>query len=360
MKKVWTPDILSMLIKESGKSVNTIAEDAGIGPSTLKFILAKRYPLSVDALMALSDYFGVTTDFLCGRVSENDLPDIQTAFHEYFTGLVRCSYEKSLEGKPRKIPAGYLAVWPYNLLDDIFLEPVSFIVNEDQMNGLMTAIDTLTPRERELLLLCYKDGNSFIEIGKAICRTNQCVSQIVHKAIRKLRHPARMHLILDGVNGSQAVDEERGLISNQKRKLIQERMELEKLKEECKTIAGQKEELEQEKIELLEKLEKLNAVDPLDAPLDLAELDLSVRSFNCLMRADFKSMRELLDRAKAGELYRVRNFGVKCTKEVLQKLYDYGYITYAQAAEYAELNKVNDYGGSPWAPMIHERKEETA
>ena len=357
MKKVWTPDILNTLIKESGKSVDTVAEDAGIGKSTLKFILAKRYPPSVDALIALADYFGVTTDFLCGRVPENELPDIQAAFPQYFTGLVRCAYEKSFKGKPRKITAGYLSVWPYNLLDDIFLDPVSFVVNEDQMNGLMTAIDTLTPRERELLLLCYKDGNSFIEIGKAICLTNQRVSQIVHKAIRKLRHPARIHLILDGVNGSQAVDEERGLISNQKRKLIQERMELEKLKEECKTIAGQKEELEQEKIELLE---KLNAIDPLDAPLDLSELNLSVRSFNCLWRAKFKTMRELLDCAKAGELHRVRNFGVKCTKEVLQKLYDYGYITYAQATEYAELNKVNNYGGSSWAPMIHERKEETA
>ena len=357
VEKKWSPDILNKLIEASGKTYDQIAADAGIGRSTLNKIVNHWYPPSADILISLANYFGVTVDLLCGQVSDEALANILIVYPEYFTGLLRCSYEKSLESTPRKIPEGYISIWPYNLLDDVFQEPVSFIMTDDQIDGLYNALNTLNDREMEWTILSYRDGMANTEIAKMYDRSSNRVMQVLHKAVRKLRHPSRMHLILDGVNGSQAVDEERGLISNQKRKLIQERMELEKLKEECKTIAGQKEELEQEKIELLAKLEKLNAIDPLDAPLDLSELDLSVRSFNCLMRADFKSMRELLDRAKAGELYRVRNFGVKCTQELLQKLYDHGYVTYDQAVDYAEANKVNQFEATPWSPMVHERKE---
>ena len=338
MKKVWTPDILSMLIKESGKSVNTIAEDAGIGPSTLKFILAKRYPPSVDALMALADYFGVTTDFLCGRVSENDLPDIQTAFHEYFTGLVRCSYEKSLEGKPRKIPAGYLAVWPYNLLDDIFLEPISFIMDEDRMNGLEEAMNTLQPREKDWLLLIYKDGNTLATVSEAVGRSPDRVRQVVHKAVRKLRHPSRNRLILDGIEGAKKIDEERDRISYAHKQLIKERAAL-------------------AEASAIDWTDPAKEKDPYDQPIEFYIPELTVRTRNCLYRGQIYSIRELLSHLEEGSLCRIRNLGYKSIEELLGKLYWAGFINSEDIVRYCELNRIG-WRSQDFIEELHKMKKE--
>ena len=342
VEKKWSPDILNKLIEASGKTYDQISADAGIGRSTLNKIINHWYPPSADILIALANYFGVTVDLLCGQVSDEALANILIVYPEYFTGLLRCSYEKSLESAPRKIPEGYISIWPYNLLDDVFQEPVSFVMTDDRIDGLYNALDMLTDREKEWTILSYRDGMANTEIARMYDRSSNRVMQVLHTAVRKLRHPARKRLIMDGVNGSREIAEEREKISFQKRKLIQERMELEELKKD---------------VEDLRNRPPLPPLDPLDAPLSIAELDLSVRSFNCLMRADFKTMRELLDRTASGKLYSVRNFGVKCTKELLQKLYDMGYITYDQAVDYAELNKVNQLEATPWSPMVHERKE---
>ena len=339
VEKKWSPDILNKLIEASGKTYDQIAADAGIGRSTLNKIINHWYPPSADILISLANYFGVTVDLLCGQVSDEALANILIVYPEYFTGLLRCSYEKSLESAPRKIPEGYISIWPYNLLDDVLQEPVSFIMTDDRIDGLYDALDMLSDREKEWTILSYRDGMANSEIAKMYDRSSNRVMQVLHKAVRKLRHPARMRLILDGVKGSQAIDEERSMISNQKRKLIQERKELEELRKD------------------VEDLRNRPPIDPLDAPLDIGDMDLSVRSFNCLMRADFKTMRQLLNRISAGELYLVRNLGVKSIKEVLQKLYDMGYITYDQAVDYAEANKVNQFETTPWSPMVHERKE---
>lgn len=339
VEKKWSPDILNKLIKASGKTYDQIAADAGIGRSTLNKIINHWYPPSADILIALANYFGVTVDLLCGQVSDEALADILIVYPEYFTGLLRCSYEKSLESAPRKIPEGYISIWPYNLLDDVFQEPVSFVMTDDRINGLYDALDMLSDREKEWTILSYRDGMANTEIARMYDRSSNRVMQVLHTAVRKLRHPARKRLIMDGVNGSREIAEEREMISEQKRRLIQERKELEELKKDA------------------ELAQMTPLLDPLDAPLDIRDMNLSVRSFNCLWRADFKTMRQLLNRISAGELYLVRNLGVKSIKEILQKLYDMGYITYDQAVDYAEANKVNQLETAPWSPMVHERKE---
>lgn len=339
VEKKWSPDILNKLIEASGKTYDQIAADAGIGRSTLNKIINHWYPPSADILIALANYFGVTVDLLCGQVSDEALADILVVYPEYFTGLLRCSYEKSLESIPRKIPAGYISIWPYNLLDDVFQEPVSFIMTDDRIDGLYNALDMLSDREKEWTILSYRDGMANTEIARMYDRSSNRVMQVLHTAVRKLRHPARIRLIMDGANGSREIAEEREMISEQKRRLIQERKELEELKKDAE----------------LARMTPL--LDPLDAPLDIRDMNLSVRSFNCLWRADFKTMRQLLNRISTGELHLVRNLGVKSIKEILQKLYDMGYITYDQAVDYAEANKVNQFETAPWSPMVHERKE---
>jgi DNA-directed RNA polymerase subunit alpha len=59
----------------------------------------------------------------------------------------------------------------------------------------------------------------------------------------------------------------------------------------------------------------------LDKRID--DLDLSVRSFNCLKRAGIHSVRQLLDFSE-NDLLNIRNFGVKSIEEVKDKLTSMG------------------------------------
>ena len=60
-------------------------------------------------------------------------------------------------------------------------------------------------------------------------------------------------------------------------------------------------------------------VDNVDLDKRIDDLDLSVRSFNCLKRAGIHSVRQLLDFSE-NDLLNIRNFGVKSIEEVKDKL----------------------------------------
>ena len=55
----------------------------------------------------------------------------------------------------------------------------------------------------------------------------------------------------------------------------------------------------------------------------IEDLDLSVRSYNCLKRAGIQTVEELTQRTE-DEMMRVRNLGKKSLKEVKDKIYDLG------------------------------------
>ena len=65
--------------------------------------------------------------------------------------------------------------------------------------------------------------------------------------------------------------------------------------------------------------EKNQDVDPPALKLTIEELDLSVRSFNCLKRANINTVADLI--SKTGEdMMKVRNMGKKSLDEVQKKL----------------------------------------
>ncbi len=57
--------------------------------------------------------------------------------------------------------------------------------------------------------------------------------------------------------------------------------------------------------------------------MTIEELDLSVRSFNCLKRAGIDNVQDLISKSES-EMIKVRNLGKKSLEEVLNKLHDLG------------------------------------
>jgi DNA-directed RNA polymerase subunit alpha len=58
--------------------------------------------------------------------------------------------------------------------------------------------------------------------------------------------------------------------------------------------------------------------------MTIEELDLSVRSFNCLKRAGINNVADLIAKTE-DEMMKVRNLGRKSLEEVINKLASLGY-----------------------------------
>ena len=65
-------------------------------------------------------------------------------------------------------------------------------------------------------------------------------------------------------------------------------------------------------------------IDQVSWKLTIEELDLSVRSFNCLKRAGINTVNDLIEKS-AEEMMKVRNLGKKSFDEVKEKLHSLGY-----------------------------------
>ena len=77
-------------------------------------------------------------------------------------------------------------------------DAAAFMLLKEQ---LMEVLDTLTPREKRVLLLRYglEDGRgrTLEEVGKEFNVTRERIRQIEAKALRKLRHPSRSKKLKD-------------------------------------------------------------------------------------------------------------------------------------------------------------------
>lgn len=139
-------------------------------------------------------------------------------------------------------------------------------------------------------------------IGKLLNISQERVRQIEAKSIRKLKY-MRGYLVLgEKINNyyKEIEDLERDL----QRKVYSIKINIEKL---------QKQELTEEEVKEIVKK---------DFNMPIEELDLSVRSYNCLKRSGMQTIRDLIETSDE-QLIRIRNMGRKSFKEIKEKLEKY-------------------------------------
>ena len=158
----------------------------------------------------------------------------------------------------------------------------------------------LTEREAGIVKLRYQQGMTYDSIGKVYGVTRERVRQIDAKAIRKLRHPGRWRYIQYGING---------VVDAIKETAFQEGYQKGVQFGYKKALADAK-------------TGKVNHLEHGD--LTLEDLDLSVRSFNCLYRAGAKCAMDIVDMGYH-KLIHVRNFGKRSYDEVIGRLKQFGY-----------------------------------
>ena len=173
--------------------------------------------------------------------------------------------------------------YPDNLLYDIFGGEWEYPRPADFDGSLEYVLHSLTERERRVLDFRYKGGLTFEEIGKRECVTRERIRQIHAKSFRKLRHPERLNYLKYGVSG---------------------------------VIARQTENAREAALASLPKPDKLEDIT-------LEELELSVRSYNCLKRAGVNTLRNVSEMT-FDELCHVRNLGKRSIDEICAVLTKYG------------------------------------
>lgn len=194
-------------------------------------------------------------------------------------------------------------IYPFNLANGIFQDEDD--AREISIPGISAAVATLTEREQSVLMLRFQQKKTLEQCGKEFGVTRERIRQIEAKALRKLRHPSR-------VNMMKAVP---------LTELQAQHSEYNKLEKEYEWLKKAFESFTAQKAEPGVIIPMVKRAESLDTPIE--NLDLSVRSFNCLKRAGKNTLRAVADMS-AYDVKQVRNLGRKSVLEVRDKLMEYG------------------------------------
>lgn len=190
--------------------------------------------------------------------------------------------------------------YPGNLLEDIAKKENGEHLTDlpcDYYLSIEYAISLLTEREAGVLSLRYKQGLKLDDVGKVYGVSRERIRQILYKALRKLKHPSKWRFIKYGISMAMKEAEDKAReegFQHGYRKGLHDA--------ECDR--------------------KLGSIG--DVSLD--DLDLSVRSYNCLRRAGVKTGSDIVGMGFEN-LIHVRNLGMKSYGEIIEKLDALGYDT---------------------------------
>lgn len=171
-------------------------------------------------------------------------------------------------------------------------------------------------READMLHMHYKYGMTFTDIAKEYDITSTRVGQIVRSVLYKLGHPQRMRWLINGVQVEMA-----NRVAEVREKAITEQMQV-----TYRNIA-----------EIAEKMSELTgnayfkqviakqAKSDIDINTSINVLDLSVRSYNALVRAGIMTVEDLISRTPES-LKTLHNLGAKSMDEIIDKVHMHGLL----------------------------------
>lgn len=313
----FNTELFKKLVHQSDGLTKDLAEKIGISQASLIHYMEGKANPCLTQLIKISTYFQVPIDILIGLHTEKEVSEFLKGNADYMMRCKKRAYKDYLL-KRRVIkypdgtmsPSNYISYYPYNLLDAIFQEPWLVPLDEDHENALQLVLDRLIPRERAFIYLYFKDEKTLEQCGKEFGVTRERARQIVAKALRKLRHPARSTLIKNGINGSE--------IHN----LIEQEKEIAERKRAIERSLAEIKEIERE---IQEKVEERNIRDAVVTPQSIyydviEELNLSLRSYNCLCRANCRTVDQVITLMEDETIFRVRNLGRKSIAEIQEKI----------------------------------------
>lgn len=199
--------------------------------------------------------------------------------------------------------------YPQNLIEEFikyFDEDIEINCNNpDIRNGINAAIAMLSDQDQLALTMRYRYLYTLDEIGNHFGITRERARQIIKRATRNLIVRPRRFLIMQGIEGYINSQAELRASTLSKIKL---REEYEKGYANGYAVANGEDEVENISYE----------------PVKVADLQLSVGATNCLLRANYTTLADVLN-ADKDAILRIRNLGKKRAGEIGQRLSELGF-----------------------------------
>ena len=185
--------------------------------------------------------------------------------------------------------------------------------------------NTLDERERDIIYYKYRDMLTLGEIADIYgLKGPERIRQILAKALRKCRHPSRFNIIRYGLDYYKQLEEFRKNRYNTIRDV--KYTELEKLKKDAQRENDLDALLKlKDSIDVYINDNYSEEIAIIDKNQSIDVLELSVRSYNCLIRARVNTIEDL-KKLRVNDLFKIRNCGPKCIKEILEKCREYNII----------------------------------
>lgn len=199
----------------------------------------------------------------------------------------------------------FTKTYPYSLLLDIADGNVHMAMHM-YPDSLPIVLLVLDQRSRSILEGRYRDRKTLQELADEHHLTRERIRQIAAKSLRLLRKKHQLQLL---TSVPAAASAERDI-------------EISRLEAERDSFRIAYDNL------LVEKQPEEPPEVPAIAPerildLEISSMDLSVRAYNCLHRADVKTLGEITRMTRL-DLLRVRNLGAGTADEIEHKLAEYG------------------------------------
>lgn len=229
--------------------------------------------------------------------------------------------------KPAEPIEALAQVWPWNFAADVIGGAFDLswrneerekteadfyrIVSRLYVEGFLREIEKLPERSQEILRMRYREGKTLEECGRVYGVTRDRVRQIEVRTMRILRGHWDAYLFRrpeDVASMEKDLAVAAGLADGYRKKIkkmykalgvpFPEGMKTEP-EEEGSTKAGIQEDIK------------------------IGDLELSVRSYNCLCRANIRTLKQLSEMTYE-QLCKVRNLGRKSIEEIEKKCWQYG------------------------------------
>ena len=173
---------------------------------------------------------------------------------------------------------------------------------DDISAGVRYVVSMLGYREQDIIRMRFEERKPRSEIGEFFGIGQERVRQIENKTLRSLRAPTRWNYIKLGVDGYMRLTKERARGEGYKTGYDQGYKD---------GYADGQNGFEQPSI----------SEELLNHPID--SLGLSVRAYNCLLRADCKRVGDVV-RLSKDQIQRIRNLGAKTANEIACVIRDLG------------------------------------
>jgi len=178
--------------------------------------------------------------------------------------------------------------------------------NDCNVTAVLDAVKNLTEREQNALQCRYLFGYTLKEIAEKMNLTSrESARQIISRALIKLRN-------MPSSNDMK--------ISN----IIRERDFYKAANEKAQR------DLAEMKIVLKNIKQDLSAGREATNIVSVEDLEFSMRTFNCLKRAGYKTVSDILNIENAQEVHKIRNFGAHSFEELMSKMEKHGFTEWVE------------------------------